>query len=96
MPRTYKISVLPGDGIGRGVVPEAVRVLDEVQKHIGGFDTELHEFECGGEYYLREGREWSIEAEDFTKKEADAILLGAIGANDEEGKYERNRKSHET
>jgi tartrate dehydrogenase/decarboxylase/D-malate dehydrogenase len=57
--KTYKISVLPGDGIGRDVVPEAVRVLDEVQKHVGGFQTELHEFECGGEYYLREGREWS-------------------------------------
>ena len=43
VPRTYKISVLPGDGIGRDVVPEAVRVLDEVQKQVGGFQTELHD-----------------------------------------------------
>ncbi|MGY5860289.1 MAG: isocitrate/isopropylmalate dehydrogenase family protein [Candidatus Thorarchaeota archaeon] len=94
MTRTYKISVLPGDGIGRDVVPEAVRVLDEVRKHVGGFQIELREFECGGEYYLREGREWSVEAEDFTKKEADAILLGAIGANDEEGKSVRLPNGH--
>jgi len=83
--RTYKISVLPGDGIGRDVIPQAVRVLEEVQNQVGGFNIELHDFECGGEYYLREGREWSIEAEEFTKKEADAVLLGAIGASDPQG-----------
>ena len=94
MPRTYKLSVLPGDGIGRDVVPEAVRVLDEVQKQVGGFQAELHEFECGGEYYLREGREWSVEAEEFTKNEADAILLGAIGANDDQGKSVRLPNGH--
>jgi len=92
--RSYKFSVLPGDGIGRDVVPEAVRVLDAVQKHVGGFQTELHEFECGGEYYLREGREWSVEAEEFTKKEADAVLLGAIGASDAHGKIVRLPNGH--
>lgn len=85
MTRTYKISVLPGDGIGRDVVPQAVRVLEEIQTQVGGFQTELHEFECGGEYYVREGKEWSAEAEEFTKKEADAVLLGAVGANDAHG-----------
>ena len=80
MSRTYKISVLPGDGIGREVVPQAVRVLQAVEELVGGFQTDLHEFECGGEFYLKEGREWSIEAEEFTKEEADAVLLGAIGA----------------
>jgi len=80
MSRTYKISILPGDGIGREVVPQAVRVLQAAEELVGGFQTDLHEFECGGEFYLKEGREWSIEAEEFTKKEADAVLLGAIGA----------------
>ena len=63
--RTYKISVLPGDGIGRDVIPQAVRVLNEVQNLVSGFSTEIREFECGGEYYLREGREWSVEAEEY-------------------------------
>ena len=83
--RTYKISILPGDGIGRDVIPEALRVLKAVQEKIGGFHTEFHEFECGGEYYARNKREWSEDAELFTKNEADAILLGAIGANDRSG-----------
>ncbi len=85
MSRTYKISILPGDGIGREVVPQAVSVLRAVEELVGGFQTELHEFECGGEFYLREGREWSIEAEEFTKREADAVLLGAIGAVKKDG-----------
>ncbi|TFH04089.1 MAG: isocitrate/isopropylmalate dehydrogenase family protein, partial [Candidatus Thorarchaeota archaeon] len=89
MPRTYKISVLPGDGIGREVIPQAVRVLCEVEELVGGFNIELHEFECGGEYYIRAGREWSNEAEEFTKNEADAILLGAVGASDDAGKSVR-------
>jgi len=86
MVRTYKISVLPGDGIGRDVIPQARRVLDAVRERTGGFDTEFHEFECGGEYYSKNDREWSEEAEMFTKDEADAILLGAVGANDRSGK----------
>ena len=89
MPRTYKISVLPGDGIGREVVPQAVRVLQVVEELVGGFNVELHEFECGGEYYVHQGREWSNEAEEFTKNEADAILLGAVGASDDAGKSVR-------
>jgi 3-isopropylmalate dehydrogenase len=83
--RTYRISVLPGDGIGREVIPQAVRVLRGVEDLVGGFQIDLHQFECGGEYYLREHREWSQEAEDFTKEEADAVLLGAIGAVNPDG-----------
>jgi isocitrate/isopropylmalate dehydrogenase len=83
--RTYRISVLPGDGIGREVIPQSVRVLRSVEDLVGGFQIDLHQFECGGEYYLREHREWSQEAEDFTKREADAVLLGAIGAVNSDG-----------
>jgi isocitrate/isopropylmalate dehydrogenase len=83
--RAYKISVLPGDGIGREVIPQAVRVLRSVEDIVGGFQVDLHQFECGGEYYLKEHREWSHEAEDFTKREADAVLLGAVGAVNPDG-----------
>lgn len=85
MVRTYKISVLPGDGIGRDVIQQALRVLDAVKERAQGFDITLQEFECGGEFYTRENREWSEEAEIFTKREADAALLGAIGAKDGAG-----------
>jgi 3-isopropylmalate dehydrogenase len=83
--RKYKISVLPGDGIGREVIPEAVAVLNAVVSGTSGLEMELHEFECGGEYFLKTEREWSEEAEAFTKKEADAILLGGVGAKDADG-----------
>jgi 3-isopropylmalate dehydrogenase len=87
--RTYKISVLPGDGIGREVIPEVRRVMMEVFGSSGDIDLECHEFPCGGEYFLETGREWSEEAERFTKNEADAILLGGIGAKGPDGKIVR-------
>lgn len=77
--------MLPGDGIGREVISEVRRVLDEVLIWIDGLELEIHEFECGGEYYLKNEREWSQEAEEFTKNEADAILLGGIGAKGPDG-----------
>ncbi|MHA2118483.1 MAG: isocitrate/isopropylmalate family dehydrogenase, partial [Candidatus Thorarchaeota archaeon] len=89
MTRKYKISVLPGDGIGREVIPEAVAVLKTAASSISGLEIDLHEFECGGEYFLKNAREWSEEAEAFTKNEADAILLGGVGAKDAEGKIVR-------
>ncbi|UCH04472.1 MAG: hypothetical protein JSW05_13055 [Candidatus Thorarchaeota archaeon] len=86
MPKKYKISVLPGDGIGKEVIPEAVRVMYAAKDAVGGITIEDITFECGGEYYKKEGREWSEEAENFTKDEADAILFGAVGALGSDGK----------
>ncbi len=81
----YKIAVLPGDGIGREVIPEAVKVMEEAARREKGISVDVHEFQCGGQYYLQNEREWSEEAELFVKFEADATLLGGIGAKDEEG-----------
>ena len=89
MGREYRISVLPGDGIGREVIPEVKRVLEEAKGSVDDINLELHEFECGGEYYLKTEREWSQEAEEFTKTKADAILLGGIGAKGHDGKTVR-------
>ncbi|MFX1561133.1 MAG: isocitrate/isopropylmalate dehydrogenase family protein [Promethearchaeota archaeon] len=86
MGRDYKIAVLPGDGIGREVIPEARRILENAMKKVDDFGLEIHEFECGGEHYLKTRREWSEEAEEFTKNKADAILLGGIGAKGPDGK----------
>lgn len=81
----YRIAVLPGDGIGKEVVPEAVRVAEAALEAVSGPDVEFHELEAGGEYYLRTGREWSAETEEFVKREADAVLLGAVGARHPNG-----------
>ncbi|MFW9908364.1 MAG: isocitrate/isopropylmalate dehydrogenase family protein [Candidatus Thorarchaeota archaeon] len=94
MGRTYKISVLPGDGVGREVTPQALRVMKSAAEKTSGFELDVHEFEVGGEYFLREKREWSQEAEEFTKSEADAVLLGAVGANHPNGKPVLRQDGH--
>ncbi|MBS3794426.1 MAG: isocitrate/isopropylmalate dehydrogenase family protein [Candidatus Thorarchaeota archaeon] len=85
MAKTYKVAVLPGDGIGKEVIPEAVRVMEEAASLIGGLRVEPERFSVGAEYYVDKGQEWSIEAEEFTKNEADAILFGAVGTSDVTG-----------
>lgn len=89
MADVFKIAVLPGDGIGREVIPQAVRVLEAIEDEISGFELETHLFNCGGEYYRKHRREWPEEAESFSKEEADAILLGAVGAVDSSGEEVR-------
>lgn len=78
MTRTYKVVVLPGDGVGREVVPETVKVLQAARDVANGFNFEFIEFPCGGKYYKETGKEWPDEAFEACKK-SDAILFGAIG-----------------
>lgn len=74
----YKIVVLPGDGIGKEVIWEAIKILEAIEESFP-LDFERLTYPCGGEYYLESGEEWPEEAFEVCKKEADAILLGAIG-----------------
>ncbi len=77
--RTYRIAVIPGDGIGREVVPEGLRVLDRLAARSGerlAFDIES--FPWGCEHYLKTGR---MMDEDGLDRLAgfDAIYFGAVG-----------------
>ncbi len=83
--RKYRIAVVPGDGIGKEVVPQAVRVARAAMESVKGLGLEFVDIEAGGEYYLKTNQEWSEESEEFVKKEADATLLGAVGALDKHG-----------
>jgi 3-isopropylmalate dehydrogenase len=74
----YRIAVLPGDGIGPEVIAEAVKVLRTVESRLDGVSFELEEFSVGAGEYLRSGD--PMPPETFERcKEADAILLGAMG-----------------
>ncbi len=73
---TKKILVLPGDGIGQEIVAEAVKVLDVLRQD--GLDIELDEALVGGTAYDEHGTPLPAETLDLAK-EADAILLGAVG-----------------
>ena len=76
----YKIAVIPGDGTGAEVVAEALKVLNAVSKRFN-FKVETHNFDFGGERYLRTGEVLPDSAVDELRK-FDAILLGAIGHPD--------------
>ena len=73
---TKKILALPGDGIGPEIVAEAIKVLDKLSG--GGLDVVLDEGLIGGAAYDAVG-EPLPEATLQLAKEADAVLLGAVG-----------------
>jgi len=77
--QTYRIAVIPGDGIGPEVIAEGLKILDTVAQLDGSFRFEFTHFPWGCEYYLKEGR---MMAEDGLEqlRSFDAILLGAVGA----------------
>lgn len=77
--KNYHIALIPGDGIGKEVVPAAVKVLHAAARASEErFSLSCEEFEWGCEYYLRAGR---MMPEDGLERlrPFDAILLGAIG-----------------
>jgi tartrate dehydrogenase/decarboxylase/D-malate dehydrogenase len=76
--RRYKIAVIPGDGIGKEVVPEGVRVLDVAARKFG-FELEWtwFDFSCA-DYYVEHGK---MMPDDWFEilKPYDAIYFGAVG-----------------
>lgn len=78
--KSYKIAVIPGDGIGPEVVREALKVLSAVSSKYR-FKLETTPLDFGGERYLKTGETLPPSAIDDLRK-FDAILLGAIGHPD--------------
>ncbi len=77
MSASYKIAVLPGDGIGPEVMAEALKVLDAVEGATG-VRFERRECNVGGAGIDREGR--ALPETTLTAcREADAILFGSVG-----------------
>ncbi|GAA0566643.1 tartrate dehydrogenase [Actinomadura livida] len=73
----HRIALVPGDGIGREVVPAARRVLDAVCER-RGLALDYAEYDWSCERYEREGAMMPDDALDRLA-EHDAILLGAVG-----------------
>ncbi|HKT82591.1 MAG TPA: isocitrate/isopropylmalate dehydrogenase family protein [Solirubrobacterales bacterium] len=70
---THRIALLPGDGAGQEVLPEAVKVIRAT-----GTDIEFEEFEVGGSRVLR--GEPALPDDVFAAAAAaDSILFGAVG-----------------
>ena len=76
MPK-YKIASIPGDGIGREVLPEGIRVLDAVGSRFG-IEWQWDHFDWSCERYSREGRMMPDDGLEQIRQH-DAIYLGAVG-----------------
>jgi 3-isopropylmalate dehydrogenase len=78
-PRSAKrIAVIPGDGVGKEVIPEAVKIL-KAAAAAGGKEIALTEFDWGADRYLRDGTTLPLDAPEMFRRDFDAILLGALG-----------------
>ncbi len=75
--KTHRIAVIPGDGIGKEVVPEGLRCLDAVARKFA-LDFQWDEFDWNCDYYLKHGvmmpDDWKVQIGGH-----DAIFFGAVG-----------------
>jgi tartrate dehydrogenase/decarboxylase / D-malate dehydrogenase len=73
----HKIAVIPGDGIGKEVVPEGLRVLDAAARKFK-VELQLDHFDWSCDYYLQHG---TMMPENWKEQigRHDAIFFGAVG-----------------
>ena len=53
--KTYRIATIPGDGIGKEVVPAGQQVLEALAKANPDFRFEFENFDWGGDYFREHG-----------------------------------------
>ncbi|MHB8540575.1 MAG: isocitrate/isopropylmalate dehydrogenase family protein [Candidatus Acidiferrales bacterium] len=75
---TKRIAVIPGDGIGKEVTPETVKVL-EAACAVGGKKLAFTNFDWGANRFLRDGTTLPGDAPEMLRRDFDAILFGALG-----------------
>src|SRR5262249_51362254 len=76
--KTYKIAVIPADGIGTEVITPGCEVLDTIARADGGFRFEFTHFDWGSDYYRKHGVMMAADGVETVRK-FDAIYLGAVG-----------------
>jgi len=74
--KTYRIALVPGDGIGKEVVPAGRQVLEALSGR--SFRFEFESFDWGGDYYRRHG-EMMPDSGLIALRGKDAILFGSAG-----------------
>jgi tartrate dehydrogenase/decarboxylase/D-malate dehydrogenase len=77
---TYKVALVPGDGIGNEIVDEGVRVIEAVAAS-EGFSIEYTRFPYGAGHYKQTGEFMPANALDLLRP-YDAIYFGAVGLPD--------------
>ena len=78
MPRTHRIAVIPGDGIGKETTPEGLRVLDAAARRFG-FELQLNHLDWSCELYARTGQMMPPDGLEMLRGACDAVFLGTVG-----------------
>lgn len=73
----YYIAVIPGDGIGKEVIPASIKVLDALSATCG-FELDYSYYDYSCELYHKTGKMMPDDAIDILS-DSDAIFLGAVG-----------------
>jgi tartrate dehydrogenase/decarboxylase / D-malate dehydrogenase len=76
--QSYRIAVIPGDGIGQEVTPVGVKVLQAAGERFNAYSLDLEWFDWGCDYYLKHGRMMPADGLDILRH-FDAIYFGACG-----------------
>ena len=76
--KTYQIATIPGDGIGKEVIPEGQKVLEALARRHPELKFEFENFDWGGDYYRKHGVMMPENGLDSLRNK-DAILFGSAG-----------------
>ncbi|RXT03759.1 tartrate dehydrogenase [Ammoniphilus sp. CFH 90114] len=76
--KNFEIAVIPGDGIGREVVPAALDVLNTIAEVHGGLRFHFTSFPWDCDYYVQHGKMMPDNGIE-TLSNFEAIFLGAVG-----------------
>jgi tartrate dehydrogenase/decarboxylase/D-malate dehydrogenase len=76
--RRHKIAAIPGDGIGKEVIPAGLAVLRALQERCGDFELLVDHFPWGSDYYRETGLMMPRDGLEVLKI-YDAIYFGAVG-----------------
>lgn len=76
--KTYRIASIPGDGIGKEVIPEGQKVLHAIAAKDQSLKFEFESFDWGGDYYRQHGVMMPEDGLDALRNK-DAILFGSAG-----------------
>ncbi len=69
-----RIAVIPGDGVGKEVIPQALRILEA-----SGAPLEFTHFDWGADRYLKDGTTVPPQGFETLARDFDAIFAGAFG-----------------
>ena len=81
MTNIYRIATIPGDGIGKEVIPQGQRVLQALAAKHGNVRFDFEAFDWGGDYYRQHGVMMPDDGVEQLKP-FDAILFGSAGDPD--------------